>query len=172
MNIYLRKITFDDKEIIEDLKNEIEEYDSNFEGFNILKTLDNYNEFYNRVIANETPTNREYSPQYTYLAFNENNHLIGVAVLRPELKGELSNYGGNVGYLIRPSQRKKGYGNQILKASLKLLKEEYHINFVVLGCNVNNIASSKVIQNNGGIYSNDFFESRDKQTYQKYTRNL
>lgn len=172
MNIYLRKITFNDKKIIENLKKEIEEYDYNFEGFSILKTLDDYNEFYNRLIKNETPTNKDYSPQFTYLAFNEDNLLIGVAVLRPELKGELPNYGGNVGYIIRPSERKKGYGNKILREALILLKEKYNVNFVVLGCNKNNIASSKVIENNGGIYSNDFFEDRDNQTYRKYIKNL
>ena len=162
----------EDKEIVEKLKKEIEDYDGNFEGFSILKTLDNYDEFYNRLVMNETPINVDYSPQFTYLAFNQDDYLIGVAVLRTELKGELFNYGGNVGYLVRPGERKKGYGSEILKESLILLKEKYNVNFVVLGCNKNNIGSSKVIENNGGVYSNDFFEIRDEQVYKKYTRNL
>ena len=123
MDIYLRKINYNDKEIIEDLKTEIEEYDNNFEGFSILKTLNYYNEFYDKLISNEKPINNNYSPQVTYLAFNQDNHLIGVAVLRTELKGELINYGGNVGYLVRPSERNKGYGKRILRESLNLLKE-------------------------------------------------
>lgn len=171
MNIYLRKITFDDKEIIEDLKKEIENYDSDFEGFSILSTMTDYTEFYQKLIANETPTNKAYSPQFTYLAFNENNELVGISVLRSKLKGELTNYGGNVGYLVRPSERKKGYGSKILKESLIILKEKYNVNFVVLGCRMDNIASIKVIENNGGIYCNDFLE-KNGNIYRRYTKKL
>ena len=172
MSIYLKKISLEDKEIVEKLKKEIEDYDGNFEGFSILKTLDNYDEFYNRLVMNETPINVDYSPQFTYLAFNQDDYLIGVAVLRTELKGELFNYGGNVGYLVRPGERKKGYGSEILKESLILLKEKYNVNFVVLGCNKNNIGSSKVIINNGGKLIEEVIDPDNGELMQIYHINI
>lgn len=170
MYVLLRKVTYDDKRIIEDLKKEIESYDCDFEGFSILSNMSDYSSFYEKLIANESPVNENYSPQFTYLAFDKDNYLIGVSVLRTELKGELVNYGGNVGYLVRPSKRKQGYGSKILEGSLKLLKEKYNVNFVVLGCRVDNIGSSKVIENNGAVYSNDFFEQKNGMTFKKYTK--
>jgi len=172
VKISLRKITSDDKKNIEDLKQEIQNYDGDYEGFSILSNLQDYSEFYKMVISNEKPVNINYSPQFTYLAFDENNNLVGVTVLRTELKGELVNYGGNVGYLVRPSKRRRGYGSKILEESLKILKEKYNVDFVVLGCRIDNIGSSKVIENNGGIYSNNFFEEKNGKMFKKYTKKL
>lgn len=124
-----------------------------------------------KLISNENPTNKDYSPQYTYLVF-DNQELIGVAVLRTELKGNLVNYGGNVGYIVRPSKRRKGYGTLLLKEALNILKNQYNLNDVVLGCRNNNIGSSKVIENNGAIFVNEYFEESNGLTFNKYTKKL
>lgn len=57
--------------------------------------------------------------------------------------------GGHIGYDIRPSQRKKGYGKAILRLVLPLAKE-LGINKVLITCDVTNIASKKIIKANGG----------------------
>jgi len=171
MKVVLRKITLNDKNIIEELKKEIEEYDSDFEGFSILKSMKDFENFYDKLISNETPNNKDYSPQYTYLAF-DNNDLVGVVVLRTELKGHLVNYGGNVGYIVRPSKRKKGYGSLILKEGLKILKEKFKVDYVVLGCRNNNIGSKKVIENNGASFVNEYYEELNGVTYNKYEKKL
>lgn len=167
----LRKITDNDKDIIVDLKKEIENYDNDFEGFSILKNMEDFYSFYLKLIDNENPSNENYSPQYTYLAF-EDNELVGVVVLRTQLKGDLVNYGGNVGFLVRPSKRQKGYGTLLLKEALSILKNNYHLDYVVLGCRVDNIASSKVIENNGAIYVSDYFEVKNGLTFKKYEKFL
>ena len=51
----------------------------------------------------------DFSPQTTFGVFVDGK-LVGGFNLRHVLKGVLINHGGNLGYLIRPSERKKGYG--------------------------------------------------------------
>lgn len=169
--IYLREICLEDEGLIINLKKEIESYDNDFEGFSILKDMNDFNCLYKKLEANKCPSDINYSPQITFLAFNEEDKLIGISNIRTKLIGELINYGGNVGYIVRPSERKKGYGSKILKESLEILKK-YGLKEVVLGCRIDNIASSKVIENNGGIFSNNYYEKKNNKTFKKYIKKI
>ena len=171
MQIVLRKLELNDENIIIDLKKEIEDSDNDFEGFSILKSMDNFDDFYKKIISNENPVDKAYSPVFVYLAF-DNSELIGIVVLRTELKGNLVNYGGNVGYLVRPSKRKKGYGTLMLKEALKILKNEYKVDYVVLGCRVDNIGSAKVIEKNDATFVNTYYEANNGLTYSKYEKTI
>ena len=54
---------------------------------------------------------------------DENNHVYGCCTLRHTIKGNLINIGGNIGYAIRPSERKKGYEKKQLELILEKAKE-------------------------------------------------
>lgn len=58
--------------------------------------------------------------------------------------------GGHIGYVIRPTERQKGYGNLILH---ELIKEANRMNIenVLLTCDEDNTPSSKIIEINKGI---------------------
>lgn len=78
--------------------------------------------------------------------FNENDY-----------KGMYDNWkkwSGNFYYKIRKSERNKGYGTEILKLGLKEFK---NLGFkeVYGQSSKGNIASAKVIENNGGILINE-----------------
>ena len=79
----------------------------------------------------------------------ENNIIVGSMNLRHELS-EFTYYTiGNLGYYIRPSQRKKGYATK----ALGLTKEFYRqlgVKKILLICSKDNIASEKVIIANKG----------------------
>jgi predicted acetyltransferase len=62
---------------------------------------------------------------------------------------------GHIGYEIRVSERKKGYGNKILAM---VLPKAYRLGLkkVLIICNEDNIGSRKIIENNGGILKNKF----------------
>lgn len=67
---------------------------------------------------------------------------------------------GHIGYLIRPSMRGLGYGNLILRLALKKAKKiviDLNINQdqVLLACKATNLASKKIILNNGGVLSKE-----------------
>ena len=77
--------------------------------------------------------------------------IIGTVDIRHNLDNEfLSEYGGHIGYAVRPSERRKGYATQILKMALKHAKS-IGLSRVMLGCYADNLASIKTIEKCGGV---------------------
>ena len=61
-----------------------------------------------------------WTPSATYLGIRiSDGKLIGMIDLRHELSGFLLKYNGQIGYSVRPSERKKGYACQMLFLVLK-----------------------------------------------------
>lgn len=83
---------------------------------------------------------------------NENNY-IGRLSLRHELNEHLLQLGGHIGYEIRPSRRRQGYGKLILKYGLSQAKA-LGIGRVLVTCDEDNIGSRKIIESNGGKLEN------------------
>ena len=78
--------------------------------------------------------------------------IFGQSKLRHRLTPELEDEGGHIGYDIRPSARRKGYGTLILELTLKKA-ENLGLNRVLLTCDADNTASAKIIEKNGGNLS-------------------
>lgn len=83
----------------------------------------------------------------------EGGEYIGHVGVRHTLNEHLLNVGGHIGYSIRPSKRGRGYGNKILELALKKTKE-LGISRTLITCDVTNIPSRKIIENNGGVLEN------------------
>ena len=166
--IKAREFTKEDKLKLLDMVNEINNLDSNFEGLSNIKKIDDYDSFLEQLEKNKHQEliNPEYSPQTTFGVFDD-NILVGGFNLRHTIKGELINHGGNIGYLIRPSEREKGYGTLMLELALKKAKE-IGLDRVLISCREDNVASAKVIENNGGIYENSYYDEKIKRTYKRY----
>jgi len=81
----------------------------------------------------------------------DGNKFIGKASVRHKLTKVLRLWGGHIGYEIRPSERKKGYGSKILALSLKKAKK-LGIKKVFVTCNEDNLGSKKIIEKNGGVF--------------------
>ena len=60
---------------------------------------------------------------------------------------------GHIGYDIRPSKRKQGYGSKILELALPKAKE-LDIERVLLTCDETNTGSRRIIEKNGGVLEN------------------
>lgn len=75
---------------------------------------------------------------------------IGDLRIRHRLNDHLMEIGGHIGYGIRPSKRKQGYGKLILKLGLEKAKE-MGIKNVRITCDVTNEGSRKIIEANGGV---------------------
>lgn len=89
----------------------------------------------------------------TKLWLVDENHFIGEVGIRHKLTPFLLNYAGNIGYQIRFNERGKGYGKTMLKMALDYSKNVLGLRKVLITCDVNNIASEKVIIANGGIFA-------------------
>lgn len=104
--------------------------------------------------TNEVQEDPNRVPSTQYLAINkENNELIGMIQIRHELNEYLLNYGGHIGYSVRPSKRQKGYAKEMLALALGKCKK-MNLSKVLITCNEKNIASARTILANGGILEN------------------
>ncbi|WDV48022.1 GNAT family N-acetyltransferase [Clostridiaceae bacterium M8S5] len=74
---------------------------------------------------------------------------------------------GHIGYDISPNHRNKGYGNQILKLALKKALK-LGIKEVILTCNIDNIASKKIIEKNNGKFISTLYDKEDHEYLSKY----
>jgi predicted acetyltransferase len=83
----------------------------------------------------------------------EGAQFIGEAIVTYRTNDFILSQAGQVGYGIRPSMKRKGYGNLILKLSLEKLKER-GVKRALVTCNEHNIASMKIIEANGGVLEN------------------
>ncbi len=87
-------------------------------------------------------------PATTYWLI-DGDMFIGETTIRHELTEHLRTVGGHIGYWIRPSERKKGYGKKILRMGLEKAKE-LGITQVRITCDETNTGSRKIIEANGG----------------------
>lgn len=102
-------------------------------------------------------------PQTTYWLRRADGGILGTVRLRHRLTPSLEVFGGNIGYEIRPAQRRKGYGTRILE--LVLEKARGHgLSRVLLTCYDDNVGSIRVIEKNGGQLSDRVSLDNGKST--------
>lgn len=100
-----------------------------------------------------------------YFLVDCNSRILGAIDIRHELNEYLLNYGGNIGYGVRPSERKKGYATEMLRLALDICKER-KMDRVLVTCFKSNIGSAKTILKNGGILENEILDGCElKQRY-------
>ena len=100
---------------------------------------------------------------------NKTKKFIGAVTIRESLSEELLKRGGHISDGIRPSERNKGYGTQLVKLALEKCKD-LDIKKVLMVCDKNNIASSKIIIKNNGKLENEI--QVDNNIIQRYWINL
>jgi len=100
-------------------------------------------------------------PRFTYWLSDNENNIYGIVRIRKKLNEYFCKFGGNIGYDIIPSFRKKGFGSLILKLALVKIKE-LNMNKVLITCDSDNIGSKKIIERNGGIFESEIFEDNSK----------
>lgn len=100
-------------------------------------------------------TGGKYVPDSTYFCLDtERNIFVGAVNIRHYLSERLLQCGGHIGDGVRPSERNKGYGTQIIKLALAECNK-MGIKKVLMCCNKENIASAKTIVKNGGVLENE-----------------
>ncbi|ETI96234.1 MAG: hypothetical protein Q606_CBAC00089G0001, partial [Intestinibacter bartlettii DORA_8_9] len=90
-----------------------------------------------------------------FVVRTSDNRIVGMVDIRHRLNYFLSICGGHIGYSVRPSERKKGYGTEILKQALEYAKT-ININNVMLACYKENEGSRKIIVKCGGKLEKEF----------------
>jgi predicted acetyltransferase len=108
-----------------------------------------------------------YVPVSTFWLVKDNQIILGESQLRHSLTPALEAYWGHIGYLIRPSQRQKGYGTLISKLSLDKARG-LGIQRARVICDTDNIASACIIERNGGTLSSYSIDPKDGKRTSQY----
>lgn len=91
-------------------------------------------------------------PNSTYFLYDDEYDIfLGAINVRHYQNDLLKKYFGHIGYGIRPSMRKRGYGEKILALAIPLCKQ-LGISRIYLSCFEYNIASEKIMLKNGAIF--------------------
>jgi len=122
-------------------------------GFSIESLKSNFEHFVNAL---KRLSNSAFLPDGWYVDqvfwLIANNEYVGQVSIRPQLTTPyLLTYGGHIGYSIRPSKRKRGYGIQTLSLALNVAKKN-KLNKVLVTCDSDNVGSRKIIEYNGGCF--------------------
>jgi RimJ/RimL family protein N-acetyltransferase len=94
------------------------------------------------------PPEGGYVPQ-TVLWWVQEGEFLGRVNVRHYLTEGLLREGGNIGYEVRPSVRRRGHATAMLAAALPVAAD-LGIELAHLDCTVDNVASRRVIEKNGG----------------------
>lgn len=99
-------------------------------------------------IARETNLPEHYVPQTIYWLIIDDKP-VAYGKLRHHLNQKLLEFGGHVGYIVRPSERGKGYGKLFLSELIKSAKSK-GIYQILITCDEDNKRSRRVIESNNG----------------------
>ena len=151
MDLEFRKPNYNDVEEIMKFKKEFQENNSGMDGTGIL-FKSNAEEWLDYNKEMERQDNPNSIPCLQYGLFDKNgNRLLGLIQLRLELKGYLAEFGGHIGYCVRPSERRKGYAKEMLRQALAICRQE-GLTKVMVTCLEDNIGSAKTIESCGGVF--------------------
>lgn len=127
---------------------EFYDYNSNINGVGGLdRYIDNYEDWLLKLEEDyKREADEEKVPSRTYFLIRvDDNKIIGMVNIRLKLNKKLMYFGRNIGYCIRPTERKKGYNKINLYLALKVCKK-YGLTKALLDVDKSNIASWKTME--------------------------
>ena len=153
------------REDVRSFYDEIEKNGGECIGFRNYKDYDLWlMEMMNRHIGKNLPDG--YVRENFYLCY-DGALLVGVFSLKFELTEFLLNYGGHIGYAVRPSERNRGIATKMLKQGVEIAKQ-FGFDRVLCVCDEDNYASEKVILKNGGVFENELYDTDENVVVKRY----
>lgn len=130
--------------------------EAHLNGSNGLLRAEEYETWLEKVIWSQKNAAPDWVTGSVYFAFVD-DRIVGTIAVRHYLNEITSKSGGHIGYGIRPSERRKGYGTKMLALALEKCRE-FGIAKALITCDKSNIASAKTAMRNGGVFTDDVTE--------------
>ena len=105
--------------------------------------------------------------QSTYWLVSNSDRVVGIVRVRHPLNEQLLQYGGHIGYYVRPSERGKGYGRLALRLGLEQLRR-LGVDRALLTVNPMNTLSKRVVLANGGVQDKQGADSVSGEIVDRY----
>ncbi len=140
------------------------------DGTGVLRRTADPCEFLRTSIEREDPKNvpadRVPATQFLFIR-KDDNRLLGMLQVRHCFNDYLEKYAGHIGYSVRPSERRRGYAKEMLKAALPFCRE-IGLKKVLITCIDGNVGSEKTILANGGVYESTVHEPNDNVDLKRF----
>ena len=154
--LYFKEPTLDDKDIVQEFVDEFMERSIVMNGSSGMDSGVTYEQWLEKwkndvEMKYEGYEKSEKVPSITLLCFIKNsNQLVGCVSFRKNNSRFLDeNISGQIGWSIRPTLQRKGYGKQMALLCLEYCRS-LGMDKVRIGCRVKNTGSRKIIQQIGG----------------------
>ncbi|MCL1791640.1 MAG: GNAT family N-acetyltransferase [Peptococcaceae bacterium] len=126
-------------------------------GSSLFDQTDSYDEWLRHLARNSRleTVERDWVVSTVFFGLRERDgKIIGVIELRHELNDFLREYGGHIGYAVRPSERGKGYATEMIRLMLAHGKS-LRLDNVMISCYKDNLPSARVIEKSGGVLARE-----------------
>ncbi len=95
------------------------------------------------------------------------SRIVGMIDLRHRFNDFLAEYAGNIGYSVRPDERRKGYAAWMLEHVLPEAAK-LGLDRVLVTCEEGNEGSRRTIEKNGGVFERTAFLESENVTLRRY----
>lgn len=154
IDLNARLVSCTDKvpENLEDLLRELGAGDNRFSGTSFGRGECDLSTFLQECRDGENGRNipADKVPQSTYWLVDGRGLAVGIVRVRHRLNERLLQYGGHIGYYVRPVERGNGYGKLALRLGLEQLRR-LGIKRALLTVNPANVWSKRVVLSNCGV---------------------
>lgn len=140
------------------------------DGCGSLRQIDDPLQYIQKCIDYESletlPADRVLATQFMLVKKNDDK-LVGMIQVRHYFNNYLEKYAGNIGYSVRPSERRRGYAKEMLKMSLAFCRN-LGLEKALITCIDGNIGSEKTILANGGVYESTVYEPNENKHLKRF----